>query len=64
MARRSKEQIRIDKEVDAAVKTHTNGRQFNIFDLSKINDAGQAAGKAGQDIDAAVKAACEKYEIK
>ena len=46
MARRSKEQIRIDNATDAAFKKHGSDKQFNIFDLSKIHEAGQTGNTA------------------
>lgn len=64
MARRTKEQIRIDREVEAACVKHAVGRSFNIFDLGKISKAGHDAAQAGQDIDAAVLAAAIQYDQK
>jgi len=64
MARKTKEEKRIEAAVDAAFSKVGNRRQFNIFDLSKIQAAGVAAGKAGEDIEAAVSKACDQYEIK
>lgn len=64
MARKTKEQKRIETAVDAAFNKIGNRRQFNIMDLSKIHDAGIAAGVAGQDIEVAVSAACDQYEEK
>lgn len=64
MARRSKEDVRIERAVDAAFLKVGSNRQFGIFDLSKIMAAGTAAAKAGQDIEAAVSAACDQYEHK
>jgi len=61
MARRTKEQKRIDDAVEAACNRHAVGRSFNIFDLGKISKAGHDAAKAGQDIDAAVLAAAKQY---
>lgn len=60
MARKTKE----EKRIEAAFNKVGNRRQFNIFDLNKIHDAGVAAGKAGEDIEAAVSKACDQYEIK
>lgn len=62
--RLTKEEKRIQAAVEAAFKKIGNNRQFGIFDLAKINNAGNAAGKAGQDIEAAVSAACDQYEVK
>jgi len=60
----TKEQKRIEREVDAACQKLSNGHVINIMDLDKIHDAGMAAGNAGQDINAAVVAAIEQYEVK
>ena len=61
MARRTKDEIRIDNAVDAAFRKYTSGRPIDIFDIEKVMRAGKDAGKAGQDIDAAVLAAFEQY---
>lgn len=60
-ARRSKNEIRIDGEVDAAFRKHSDGHPINIFDISKVTAAGKEAGKAGENIEAAVLAAFEQY---
>lgn len=60
--RRTKEQIRIDREVETACNKHSAGRSFNVFDLSKISQAGHEAAKDGKNIDEAVLAACIKYD--
>lgn len=54
----------VEKTVSAAFKKHGTGFQFNIFDLAKINNAGNAAAKAGHDVEAAIIAAIEQYRIK
>jgi hypothetical protein len=64
MARKSKEEKRIEAAAEAAFNKVGRGRQFDVMDLGKIHDAGVAAGVAGQDIEAAVSAACDKYEVK
>jgi len=64
MARRTKEQIRIEKAVDAACIKHAVGRSFNIFDLGKISKAGHDAAANGRDIDAAVLLAAIQYDQK
>jgi hypothetical protein len=60
----TKAEKRIEKAVADAFKKHGSGVQFNIFDLAKINNAGNAAAKTGQDIDAAIIAAVEQHRIK
>ena len=62
--RMTKEEKRFEKAVADAFKKHGSGFQFNIFDLAKINYAGNAAAKAGKDVDAAIIAAIEQYRIK
>lgn len=62
--RMTKAEKLIEAAVDAAFKKFGSNRQFNIFDLAKIRNAGNAAAKAGQDIEAAVSAACDQYEVK
>lgn len=63
MPRQTKEDKRIEAAVNAAFYKHGNCRQFSIMDLGKIRNAGIEAGKAGQDINAAVAAACDEYEV-
>ena len=62
--RMTKEEKRIEKTVADSFRKHGSGFQFNIFDLAKINNAGNAAAKAGQDVDAAIIAAIAQYRIK
>ncbi len=62
--RMTKEEKRIEKAVADAFRKHGSGFQFNIFDLAKINKAGNTAAKGGHDIDAAIVAAIEQYRIK
>ena len=61
MARKSKAEKIIEDTVAASFHRHGNNIQFNIHDLSKISAAGEAAARAGQDIDAAVIEAIGKY---
>lgn len=51
----------IEKQVSDACNRHAKGRQFDIFDLSKISRAGLDAAACGRDIDAAVLAAAIHY---
>lgn len=60
----TKAEKRIENAVADAFKKHGSSFQFNIFDLATINNAGNEAAKAGQDIDTAIIAAIEKYRIK
>jgi len=64
MARMTKEQKRIEKAVEAAFNKYGSNRQFNIMDLNNISIAGSRAAATGQDIAAAVKMACDLYEVK
>lgn len=59
--RKTPEERRIAREVEAACNKHAQGRQFDIFDLSKISMAGHAAALAGKSIDEAVLAAAKQY---
>lgn len=61
MARLTKAEKQVENAVDAAFKKHGSNVQFNIFDLSKISDAGRNAAKTGGDIEAAVIAAIAQY---
>lgn len=61
MARKSKQEKRIDDMVEAAFYKHGSNIQFNIMDLGKIHKAGVDALLAGQDLDAAILAAIASY---
>lgn len=62
MARKSKEEKKIDELVAAAFKTHGDRIEFNIMDLSKISKAGRDAAAGGPEaIEQAVIAAIAKY---
>ena len=63
MKRKTKAVKQRDRDVEAAFKKHGSNRQFDMFDLSKIFDSGNDADEAGESIEDAVKAACDKYEI-
>jgi hypothetical protein len=64
MARKTKQQKATEAAIDAAFAKYGSNRQYGVFDLSKITAAGQKAADLGQDIEAAVQAACDQYEIK
>jgi hypothetical protein len=57
----TKEEKRIDAEANKAFKTHGVNIEFDIFDLSKIHSAGVEAGRRGENIEEAVKAAIQLY---
>lgn len=63
MARMTKEQKRVEKQVDDLFKKHSYGIQFNISDLGKISDAGVKAAEQGQNVEEAVKAAIQQYRM-
>ena len=63
MARRSKDQIALEKQIDDWVEKHISNKQFNIFDLAKISKAGKDASQAGANVEKAIIEACEKYAI-
>lgn len=62
MARKTKEDKRIEAAVDAAFTRHSSNVQFDVFNVGKVLDAGRTAGKNGQDIEAAVIAAIQQYK--
>jgi hypothetical protein len=59
MARQSKREKQIENQCDQFMSQHLQGVQVDVFDLGKISAAGVSAGLAGQDIEAAVKAAIQ-----
>lgn len=64
MARRTKEQKRIDDAVEKAFKEHGHGIQIPIMEIGDVMDAGRKAGEKGENIDEAIKAAFEKHRVK
>lgn len=54
--------MRKTKEVKQAERLG-GGIQFNVMDLGHINKAGVDAALKGEDVDAAVKAAIDKYRL-
>jgi hypothetical protein len=61
MARMTKEEKRIEQEFTAAFKVHGSCVQFNIMDLGKMHVEVTTAGRAGQNIEEATKAAIAKF---
>ena len=62
---------KLDAAIDGMFKVHGHRRQFPIFDLGKIADAGRSAYDAAtthedglKAADAAVEEACDKYEVR
>ena len=55
MARMTKEEKRIEREVNAAFSKVAQGREINVMDIGKVMQAGEDAGKAGKDIHTAVE---------
>ena len=62
MARKKKDPMAA--AVEAAFNKVGNRRQFPMMDLPKIHAAGMDAARAGLDVEAAVAAACDRYEHK
>jgi len=67
MARRTKEQKRLDELVTSLCQCSCNGYQIDIMNLRHLSDAGESAAKAGKsddEIKAAIHAARDKYATK
>jgi len=54
---------KLDAEINRLFKQHGNNIQFHIMDLGKIHKAGADAAASGEDIEAAVVAAINKYKL-
>lgn len=54
MARRTKAEIALEKEINDACQLACNGRQIDIMKLHLLTKAGQEAAKNGQNIYEAV----------
>ena len=64
MARRTKEQKRLDDLIDNAAQDSVNGYSINIMDIHYLFDAGKiaaAAGKSDEEIIAAIHQARDQY---
>ncbi len=64
MARRTKEQKRIDDLIDNAAQDSVNGYSINIMDIHYLFDAGRlaaTAGKSDEEIVAAIHQARDRY---
>lgn len=64
MARRTKEQKRLDELVERLCQSACNGWSINIMHLHHLSDAGEAAaaaGKSDDEIKAAIEAARNKH---
>lgn len=61
--RKTRAEKAIEDRVKAAYEIHGNRVQVPMLDLGKIHQAGMEAGRAGEDIDAAVKAAIARYRV-
>ncbi len=67
MARRTKEQIRLDKLISTTADNSMSGYSIKVTDIRHLFDAGEAAAKAGKsddEIKAAIIAARDKYATK
>ena len=61
MIRVNRESKRIDAVICDAFHRYGHGITIDVMDLPKLMDAGRAAGKAGEDIDAAIIAGLKLY---
>lgn len=61
MAKRKSQIEQLRRQVEQAFYRVGQGAQIDIFDLSKIMDAGLIALASGADLDAAVAAAVKQY---
>lgn len=63
MAKQTKEEKRIDKEVEAAYAKHGQGVQIPMMEIGSIYAAGRNAVKNNESIEEAVKAQIEKIRV-
>jgi hypothetical protein len=63
MARQTKEEKAIDKQVEKAYYKHFDCVQVNMMDLTKIMNVGRNALKEGRDLDEAMAAAVETFRV-
>jgi len=64
MARRTKEQKRLDDLVSSLCQNSMNGYQINIMDMRHLSAAGESAataGKSDSEIESAINAARDQY---
>jgi len=64
MARRTKEQKRLDDLVSRLCQNAMNGYQISIMDIGKLSKAGEDAAKSGKsdsEIESAINAARDQY---
>ena len=67
MARRTKEQIRLDKLINSTAQSSLSGYNIVVTDMCLLSEAGEAAAKAGKsddEIKAAIFEARDKYATK
>lgn len=67
MARRSKEQIRVENLIERFCNQALSGYQIDIMKLRHLSEAGENAAKAGKsdaEIEAAINAARDEHAIK
>ena len=57
----SREEKKLDKEIDRLYRLHAQGRQIDIMNIGKVFDAGRKAHLAGLSVEDAVKDAIAKY---
>lgn len=61
MARQTKEEKRIDKEIEVAYYKHGTNVEISVLDIGKIYSAGHAASKEGKSVEESVKASIGLY---
>lgn len=67
MARRTKEQIRLDNLINSTAQSSLSGYHINITDMHFLSEAGEAAakdGKSDDEIKAAIFEARDKHAKK
>ena len=62
-AKKSREQTKLDNEIDGLYNKHGFGVQINMMDIQNVFKDCRAAFAAGKDLEQAVKDAIEKYKV-
>ncbi len=61
MAKLTKAERQLEKEVSNLFRKHGSGIQFDIMDLGKIADAGKLAHNNNQNVEEAIIQAIKQY---
>ena len=61
MARQTKAEKELDKEIERCYYKHCNGKPINILDIPKVFQRGKDARASGQDVEQAVIAAIAEF---